>query len=73
MASIEGFFVGPEDLRRIYRANHEELRKYTREQIEAGIIELRFLGVLPEYVVQKESVFYPYLQREGRSAMVVIL
>lgn len=67
-----GIFVGEEDLLRAFQRN-PDLHTYSKEQLRQGIIALNFMGAgIYEYVVTKDSLFYPYLKAEGRKDVYVI-
>jgi len=73
MPSLSGFFVGEEDIRCMVQ--RERLpEKYSREQLAQGLECLDFCGAgVYEFIVTRESVFYPYFQAEGRKEAVFLL
>ena len=67
-----GFFVGEEDLKRIYDSNGS-LRRLPRPELEKGVVSFNFMGAgIYDYLVTKESVFYAYLEKEGWKEVYVL-
>jgi hypothetical protein len=72
MKMQSGFFVGEDDLKRVYESN-EPPRKFLRPELEKGVVSFNFMGAgVFDYLVTKESVFYPYLEKEGRKEVYVL-
>ncbi|MBI4446893.1 MAG: hypothetical protein HY645_13430 [Acidobacteria bacterium] len=66
-----GFFVSDEDIKHVYAAN-KELHAYSPRELARGIHTLKFMGIMPEYIVTRQSVFYSYFEKEGRKEVCVI-
>jgi hypothetical protein len=61
-----GFFVSEDELKRVFESNRN-LAELSRDELVTGVVGLNFMGAgVYEYLVTKESVFYPYFEVEGR-------
>lgn len=73
MPTLSGFFVGPDDIRRVVQSKRL-LERYSEAELAQGVHCLDFMGAgVYEYVVTKESVFHPYFKKEGRQEAYFLL
>jgi len=72
---MKGILASYGDLQRVYEDNRE-LHKFSKADLNRDLSVLHFLGIdslkTNEYVVGRDSPFYPYLKKEGKHEVEII-